>query len=278
MSGPYHVLTVYNGNLIAGCDFNGIASWDGTGWSALGSGVNYSVLSLTVYNGNLIAGGNFTIAGNKVSAYLAQWAKGSSFMVSGYAYWMNAGGRIPIPNRIVQLSASGKGFLKEDTTDANGLFSFSSVPRDDYCIKVIPRAECVYDISATLFDTLSGPGVTGLNINFVGGPDGAPTEVEEVDSREIPEHFALGQNFPNPFNLETAIQFSVARTADVKLDILNVFGQTARTIVDEVMPVGVYRATWDGRNEHGEEVASGVYLYRLTAGSSVITRKMVLLK
>jgi hypothetical protein len=87
-SDPYiQAMTVYDGQLMAGGSFttaggaaaNYIASWDGSNWSPLGSGMSSSgsVCDLTVYNGKLIAGGGFTIAGNKVSAYLAQWTKTS---------------------------------------------------------------------------------------------------------------------------------------------------------------------------------------------------------
>jgi flagellar hook assembly protein FlgD len=70
----------------------------------------------------------------------------------------------------------------------------------------------------------------------------------------------------------------VARRSPVRIEILNVLSQTVRTVVDEVMTVGVYRATWDGKDSRGRDLASGVYVYRLTTGDSELTRKMVLLK
>ncbi len=89
---------------------------------------------------------------------------------------------------------------------------------------------------------------------------------------------ALRQNTPNPFNPTTTIAFDLARRGHVVLRVYDVSGRVVRTLVDGVQDAGTHRATWDGRDDRGARVASGVYLYRLQAGSVTRTRKMVMMK
>ncbi len=92
-------------------------------------------------------------------------------------------------------------------------------------------------------------------------------------------HYSLSQNYPNPFNPTTTISYTVRTYAPVSLRIYNVAGQLIRTLVDEmVYPGQVHTASWDGRNNVGQSVSSGVYFYKLVAGDFVQTKKMVLLK
>jgi len=88
----------------------------------------------------------------------------------------------------------------------------------------------------------------------------------------------LEQNFPNPFNPSTSIRFSLARSGHITLRIYDVSGRLIRALVDEAYPQGRHAVQWDGRNERGEGVASGVYFYRLAAPGFTETRRMVLLK
>jgi hypothetical protein len=90
--------------------------------------------------------------------------------------------------------------------------------------------------------------------------------------------YRLDQNVPNPFNPTTAISYSLADRARVTIQIYDVGGRLVRTLVDEENPAGSYKVTWDGANNAGQMVSSGIYFYRLEAGAFVRTRKMVLLK
>ena len=94
----------------------------------------------------------------------------------------------------------------------------------------------------------------------------------------LPKSFSLGQNYPNPFNPNTVIEFGLPRPCHVKLTVINILGQTVKKLVDTEFKAGRGRVVWDGTNSAGEQVASGVYFYRLSAGDYTQTRKMVLIK
>ena len=103
------------------------------------------------------------------------------------------------------------------------------------------------------------------------------TAVAEAEG-VVPAEFALAQNFPNPFNASTTIAFQLAFASQVELAIYNISGQRVRTLISGSLPAGHHRLQWDGRNNRGESVASGAYLYQLSAGDFVATRQLMLLK
>jgi len=93
-----------------------------------------------------------------------------------------------------------------------------------------------------------------------------------------PAKFELAQNFPNPFNPTTDISFNLDRTANVDLSIYNMLGQKVRTLTSGSKVAGTHVLRWDGRDESGSSVSTGIYLYTLTDGSTSITKKMALMK
>jgi hypothetical protein len=95
---------------------------------------------------------------------------------------------------------------------------------------------------------------------------------------EVPTVFDLQQNYPNPFNPTTMIKYQLPNTVDVRLDIFNVLGQRVRTLVNSKVDAGYYEVAWDGTNEFGSKVATGLYIYRIHAGSFVKSQKMILMK
>ncbi|MBT8401152.1 MAG: T9SS type A sorting domain-containing protein [Rhodothermia bacterium] len=95
----------------------------------------------------------------------------------------------------------------------------------------------------------------------------------------LPEKFELDQNYPNPFNPETVIRFGVPVDADVSLHVYDVLGRRIKTLLSgEVKGAGYHSITWNGRDESGQQVASGTYLYHLKVGKQVLTRKMLIVK
>lgn len=112
-----------------------------------------------------------------------------------------------------------------------------------------------------------------------------PTSVHENENLNLPKDFYLGQNYPNPFNPTTIIPFRVNGSqlivhspVHTTLIIYNLLGQKVNTLLNESLKPGTYQATWDGKNDAGEKVPSGVYFYRLTSGGPSETRKMVLMR
>ena len=115
------------------------------------------------------------------------------------------------------------------------------------------------------------------------GQDGQDIPVEakgngSVSLELIPMQYALYQNFPNPFNPVTEIQFDVPDLSMVELVVYNLMGQQVRRLVNGEIRAGYHRVVWDGLNERGESVSTGVYIYSLTSPSFHNTKKMVLLK
>ncbi|MEW6411715.1 MAG: T9SS type A sorting domain-containing protein [Candidatus Zixiibacteriota bacterium] len=97
-------------------------------------------------------------------------------------------------------------------------------------------------------------------------------------SSALPNQFGLSQNFPNPFNPTTSIRFALPQACHVELVVYNMLGQKVRTLVDQRMDAGHQLVEWDGRDGGGQQVASGVYFYRLNAADFSQTKKMMLLK
>jgi hypothetical protein len=94
----------------------------------------------------------------------------------------------------------------------------------------------------------------------------------------LPTEFALEQNTPNPFNPTTMVSFSLPKAAHVNLTIYNVLGQQVKTLVDQDLPAGVQSVEWNGTDNSGRTVASGVYFYRINADQFSATKKMLMLK
>ena len=111
-----------------------------------------------------------------------------------------------------------------------------------------------------------------LKVDFV-----ARTAVEE-ETLSLPNQDVLRQNYPNPFNSATSIEFDLASEQDVELGIYNLSGQRVVTLVSGIRGVGRHIAHWDGRDESGRGVASGMYFYRLQTGTDQQIRKLLLLQ
>ncbi len=92
----------------------------------------------------------------------------------------------------------------------------------------------------------------------------------------LPQGFALGPNYPNPFNPSTVIPYQVPMATQVRLDVFNVLGQHIATLVDVEQPAGFHAAQWDATDAAGQAMAAGVYLYRLTVSGGQQTQRMVL--
>ncbi|MFQ6115957.1 MAG: T9SS type A sorting domain-containing protein, partial [bacterium] len=113
---------------------------------------------------------------------------------------------------------------------------------------------------------------------FVIEYDPVPTSVEVVEPDQVPSEYELAQNYPNPFNPETTIEYSLPTPGRVTLDIYSLLGQKVRALVDDYQKAGVYKVQWDGKDDLGRNLATGVYFYRIHSGGFVQSRKLVLLR
>ncbi len=113
--------------------------------------------------------------------------------------------------------------------------------------------------------------------------DGTETHEDQIVARTentetVPTTPVLSQNYPNPFNPSTTIQYSLPEAMNVKLQVFNTNGTLVRTLADGSMPAGVQTLSWDGTNAAGQQVSSGTYICRMTAGNFVQTLRMQLVR
>ena len=104
------------------------------------------------------------------------------------------------------------------------------------------------------------------------------TAAETSDQASVPQAFALEQNAPNPFNSNTVIRFALPQPSQVELTIYNLLGQPVAVLVQGPSAAGTFSVRWDGRDQAGRAVTSGVYLYQLRAGEYTQVRKLLLLQ
>jgi hypothetical protein len=144
-----------------------------------------------------------------------------------------------------------------------------------------PRQLVVID---TVYDDRNGSAMLGLNdglseitpgFQFAFLAYGVGTDDEE---NQLPTTFTLNQNYPNPFNPETNIEFSVPSTQNMRLEVYSLLGQKVKTLVDRQVDAGIHSVRWDGTNDIGVDVPSGVYFYRLASETFTQTNKMVLVR
>ena len=104
------------------------------------------------------------------------------------------------------------------------------------------------------------------------------TSVDDQSRDYIQDNNILYQNYPNPFNNQTIIKYRIKEAGVVFLEIFNVIGQKVKTLINKEEMSGSYSITWDGKNDFGEYVASGIYFYQLRINNFMLNRKFVILK
>jgi FlgD Ig-like domain/Cohesin domain len=158
--------------------------------------------------------------------------------------------RFLVYNGASEISLNGLSELRFDVTGSQGLSN-----RDEVTTLELVSVE----LASALGETLQ-------------------TNLVKTESTVLPKMFDLAQNYPNPFNPETEINYSLSTKSNIKLVIYDILGRTVRTLAQGVAEAGEYSARWDGADEHGSTVASGMYFYRLTVNGQALARKMTLLK
>jgi FlgD Ig-like domain/Beta-propeller repeat len=120
--------------------------------------------------------------------------------------------------------------------------------------------------------------------NQFGSPDWVTIKYSKTNATQVettffePKHFLLKQNYPNPFNPTTEIQFYLPEKSQVNIEVYDILGRKLRTLFTGLIPPGTYTAQWNGTDNAGLRVSSGIYIYRMVAGNFIESRKMVLIK
>jgi hypothetical protein len=166
------------------------------------------------------------------------------------------------------------------SAESQGLDLYTSQVGDQFRVLVISQEAKPFPKGDSPLFSFEEEGLDTIQI-FLSDQQGELLKVEQqYEHNSLPTKYALYQNYPNPFNPETHIKFSVGTDAPahVSLKVYNVAGQLVKTLVDEDKLPGEYNQTWNGKNENNEDVASGVYFYKLKISDYVETKKMVLLR
>jgi hypothetical protein len=139
------------------------------------------------------------------------------------------------------------------------------------------RILIVSRVNATSVHSFRGAFLKGITDQVI-SLELATSQGVPVTVLNVPARYGLSQNYPNPFNPSTAIDYSLPAASVVELTVFNELGQRVATLVEGPQSAGPHTASWNGCDDAGATVASGVYLYRLTAGEFIQSRKMLLLK
>ncbi len=127
----------------------------------------------------------------------------------------------------------------------------------------------------------SGNYTAGVKAIYSSGSESDLVTIDFVDNDnpvQIPKVTKLNKNYPNPFNPETTISYSVKNAGPVSINIFNIKGQKIRTLVNEDKVAGNYKVVWKGLDNNNKKVASGIYFYRMKSGNYTSTKKMILMK
>jgi len=181
-------------------------------------------------------------------------------------------------DKVVLIDINGTGFQYGCTVDLVNMPTTISAGNVEWIGKDLILAE--FDLNG------AAAGVYDIVVTNPGGGTAVGQQVFVVndvasgtdDTPRTPDDFALRQNYPNPFNPATTIPFDIKVTSRVTLKVYNIRGQVVRTLVDEIMDAKSYAIDWNGRNDAGDEVSSGVYFYKIVAGDFQDVRKLVLMK
>jgi hypothetical protein len=168
---------------------------------------------------------------------------------------------------------------KSATSSATGAYQITGLRTGDYKVEASTQCYSIWYDNQTSPATASLVHVTmpydtsGIDFHL---PSTAVETEDEIAQR--PAEFELHQNYPNPFNPLTRIEYTLKKRGHVALHIYNILGEKVRTLLDQDQPAGFHQISWDGENDQGKAVSSGLYLYKLEVDGFSQAKTMLLLK
>ena len=253
---------------------NHIAAWDGSTWSGLGStaGTDNLVGAIAVSGDTaLYVGGGFLNAGGSSASHIAKYS------IAGNSWFPLSGG---VNGAIFSIAVKGDTVLVGGSFTTAGLLTVNNIA----VWKISTSAWSGLGSGTDRYVNAIAPG-THYNI-YVGGsfslagnkpsyafarynPNLTPVE----EQRPVARTFTLMQNYPNPFNPTTVISFQLPARTFVTLKVYDILGREVAQLISGEMTAGEHAVTFDG-----SRLASGMYFYRLSSGSNIVTKKMLMVK
>ncbi len=193
-------------------------------------------------------------------------------------------------NLLGKISSSAQ--MVAGTSDKSGWFTIKfdyviAISENQQFFVVLKIINNIYSITVDWVGVSSGRSywsLDGITYSSLGSDMnlrariGSDTQVGINDESTIPIEFNLNQNFPNPFNPFTSINYEITEESNVNIIIYDLTGKEVKTLINEYQPKGQHYVIWNGKNNAGQAVSGGVYFYKLQASDLTQTRKMVLLK
>ncbi|MEA2097284.1 MAG: carboxypeptidase regulatory-like domain-containing protein [Candidatus Cloacimonadota bacterium] len=222
----------------------------------------------------------FDLSGYVGQSIILRWHFGSDSSVQYPGWYIDdvaiSGGGPPADPGYIEgtvVIADGAGDVEDVEVEAGGVI-VNPVADGTYSIEIQPGT---YDVTATLdgYDTgfiedvlvTEGNATTGVDFSLV-------TDGDEI----IVVATKLDNNYPNPFNPETIINYSIKEAGNVTIEVYNIKGQLVKILVNDTQETGNYTTIWNGRDNSNKSVASGVYFYKMRAQNYSSTKKMILMK
>ena len=262
----------------------GGGDWNSGGFSVW-SEANVNFVNCTFINNSAAYGAGLTVGGGGEATITNCILWGNSFDQIGFGEWNNAGGTL-----IVNYCDVQDGIDSIFVTPLSNLdWGDGNIDDDPLFMGTGNHPFMLQDLSPCVNAGI--PDITGLNLpeldlagntRVYGGriDMGAYENQNVVSSEEIlnPLVTKLNQNYPNPFNPETKISYQLPENGKVELTVYNLKGQRVKTLVNENLDTGNHTVIWNGNNDNGKPVSSGIYFYKLKIGNYEKTRKMILMK
>ena len=187
----------------------------------------------------------------------------------------------PVEGALVMAEDEGE-IVASTLTEEDGSYELSAMPAGLYKVSASVASFQDSYYNGTSAETAASVAVGGGESVYSASITLSSASTDVGQEGALPTAFSLDQNYPNPFNPTTEISFALPKDAEVKLTIYNILGKEVKTLYAGKKSAGIYTLTWDGTNDLGVKLSSGVYIYRLEAKANgerfVQTRRMLMLK